>query len=139
MPDLIVFYRDKPPMIVDWKVEAPRYKEHRLQLTIYGYALSRVKPHKDFPEEFRKDGVDAKQIRLLEFQLLRNKEVEYALTNEDLTEIEDYIFTTSIRMRHVVNGSSRPEQLIDSIPKTRRPTTCLSCNFRKVCWRTTAS
>src|SRR5207245_1253356 len=99
-PDLIVFYKDKPPTIVDWKVEAPHYKEHRLQLALYGYALSKVKPHKDFPEEFRKNGVDPKRIRLLEFQLLRNKMVDYALTNEDLTEIEDYIFTTSTRMRH---------------------------------------
>jgi PD-(D/E)XK nuclease superfamily len=135
-PDLIVFFEEKPPLIVDWKVLAGYHREHWLQLGIYAFALSKAKRHRDFPQKWSQMIADPLNVRLLEFQLLRNRELPYVLTREDITEIEDYIFSSSTEMELVLNGSAKkPESLINSVPITRYPETCLRCSFKKICWR----
>jgi CRISPR/Cas system-associated exonuclease Cas4 (RecB family) len=135
-PDLIVFFNSKEPIIIDWKVEAPTYKEHWLQLGVYGVALSRVTPHKDFPVEWCSSLTDPTKIGLIEFQLLRNQELKYFLTQEDIIDIEDYIYTSSNRMRQMINGSNKkPELLINLLPTARSPEACIRCKFRKICWK----
>ena len=49
VPDLIAFYDDGPPLIIDWKVHAFGVQEARVQLATYAVALLRCKPHRDFP------------------------------------------------------------------------------------------
>jgi hypothetical protein len=135
-PDLIIFFENKPPLIVDWKVLVSYHQEHWLQLGIYAVALSRVKRHKDFPEKWSEASSDPLNIRLLEFQLLRNRQIEYTLAKEDITEIEDYIFDSSARMLQLVNGGAkRPEEHVGFVPTTRYPETCYRCAFRSICWR----
>lgn len=134
-PDLIAFFKDHPPHIVDWKVEAPTYKEHWLQLGSYGVALSRVKPHSDFPEQWHETLKDPVNIDLTEFQLLRNKEQEYHMTPEDVVDIEDYIYTSIERMQLLTNGRKLNELNIDDFPTAKSPETCMRCNFRKICWK----
>jgi len=134
IPDLIVFFIDKPPLIVDWKVEALQYREHWLQLGIYGVALSRTPPHKDFPEKCRSTTADPTRIALMEFQLLRNQEIKYAITDEDITNIEDYIYLSSKRMLKMVDGRREPEDIIRVLPKAKSPVTCLGCKFKRMCW-----
>jgi len=134
-PDLIVFFRSKPPTIIDWKVEAPKHKEHWLQLGLYGFALSRVMPHKDFPVEWRTTLKNPTKIDLLEFQLLRNQELHYCLTQDDVIDIEDYIYMSSMRMRQMINGNSKPEVIVNLLPTARSPRICAICKFRKICWR----
>ena len=52
-PDAIAFRRSKPPpVIIDWKVHAFGMNDAWLQLAIYAIALSRCKPHRDFPVGF---------------------------------------------------------------------------------------
>jgi len=134
-PDLIAFFNDRPPKIFDWKVETPKHKEHWLQLGIYGVALSRVNPHKDFPAEQHKNLTDPTKIGLVEFQLLRNQELKYSLTDDDVTDIENYIFMSSTRMQQMTNGGALPELLINILPTARFPETCTRCKFRKICWK----
>jgi PD-(D/E)XK nuclease superfamily len=134
-PDLIVFFKDKPPVIVDWKVFFSTYKESWLQLGAYGLALSRVVPHKDFAPEWSLTRADPTSTRLVEFQLLRNRRLEYEITQEDMIDVEDYIYTSSSRMRMVLNGhSSARAPTVSMIPTTMSPETCMSCKFRKICW-----
>ena len=134
-PDLIAFFDEKPPLIVDWKVLSGYHREHWLQLGIYAVALSRVKPHRDFPEKWVREMSNPLNIRLLEFQLLRKRELPYVLTKEDIVDIEDYIYTSSVQMEHLLNGGARrPEQYIETVPTTRYPGTCAKCSFKKICW-----
>lgn len=135
-PDLIAFFTDSPPIIVDWKVQAPKHKEHFIQLGAYAYALSRVKPHKDFPTQWLSAIADPTKIGLIEFQLLRNKELRYFIAEEDLVEIEDYIYKTSSRMQHMLNGNSaHSENDPTQFPVTKSPKACTWCKFRKICWK----
>jgi len=134
-PDLIAFFRSKPPVIVDWKVQALNHREHWLQLGLYGVALSRVTPHKDFPAEWRTTLGNPTKIDLIEFQLLRNQELRYFLTQDDVIDIEDYIYISSIRMRQIMNGNNKPKLLIDLLPTAKSPDVCMRCKFRKICWK----
>jgi hypothetical protein len=134
-PDLIVFFKDKPPIIVDWKVEAPQYKEHWLQLGVYGVAFSHIKPHKDFPAYWWHILKDPTKITLLEFQLLRNRQIKYSLTEEDIVEIEDYIYKTSLRMQRILDGVKKKTELINLLPTAKSPQMCIKCKFRKICWK----
>jgi hypothetical protein len=134
-PDLIVLSNDKPATIIDWKTESLQNKEHWLQLGIYGVALSRISPHKDFPPKACVNLTDPTRMRLIEFQLLRNQQIDYTLTNEDVTNIEDYIYTSCVSMQQMTNNGKTPEQLIDTLPKTRSPEVCMKCKFEKICWR----
>jgi hypothetical protein len=133
IPDLIALCKGKAPTIIDWKTETLGYKEHWLQLGIYGVALSSAKPHRDFPCSAC-DFADPTKMKLIEFQLLRNQKTEYALSDEDITDIEDYVYSSSISMQQLTNGKS-PEELIDTLPKSKSPEVCISCKFKKICWR----
>jgi hypothetical protein len=133
-PDLIGLAKGKSPTIIDWKTETSGLKEHWLQLGIYGVALSRTTPHKDFPC-LACELQDPTKIKLIEFQLLRNQKSEYALTDEDITNIEDYIYSSSISMKQLTNGKS-PEQVINDLPLAKSPEICSSCKFKIMCWET---
>ena len=63
-PDLMIFFEKKNPMIVDWKVQTPKHKEHWIQLGIYAWALSKVNPHADFPVKWNKTIKLKLQLRL---------------------------------------------------------------------------
>jgi PD-(D/E)XK nuclease superfamily len=71
VPDVIAFFNHAPPLIVDWKVHTRGTQEYRLQLAAYALALTRCKPHNDFPEAL--SGYLATDIRLLEAQLLTKR------------------------------------------------------------------
>ncbi len=134
-PDLIVFFKNKPPVIVDWKVEAPRHKEHWIQLGTYGLALSRANAHKDFPTQWKDAIKDPTKIGLIEFQLLRNKERRYFITEDDVVNIEDYIYASSNRMLQMLNGNGDSVRSPASFPTTKFADVCMRCKFRKICWK----
>jgi len=135
-PDLIAFFKSSPPTVVDWKVETPHYKDHWLQLGLYGIVLSRIDPHKDFPAQSCDMLKDPGNIELVEFQLLHNKEHRYKITADDVVDVENYIYSTSSQISRFSNGDS----LVDphTIPCGRNAETCMNCNFRKLCWRLAA-
>lgn len=131
MPDLIVFPKNSTPKIIDWKVESV-IREHWLQLGIYGYALSKINPHKDFPSEWHDFIKDPRKIELIEVQLLRNKMQTYQIKDDDVVDIEDYIHVTSKNILKLIDKS---EIDINQFPTTNNPYNCQKCQFRKICWR----
>lgn len=134
-PDLLVFPEDEPPIITDWKVHSfPNYDYSR-QLGLYAIALSRIKTHKDFPEKMENKLTEPTTFRLIEYQLLHNEQREYAISNEDVAEIEDYIFFSSSQMIDLVEGKKFRESNINEIPTTRFPQTCTKCQFQRLCWK----
>ncbi len=132
-PDLIVFpSNDDAPKIIDWKVESA-YREHWLQLGIYGFALSRIKPHRDFPYKWHNFIRDPRNISLIEYQLLRNEQEHYQIKDEDIIDIEDYIHVSSGRIAKIIGDGKQFE--INQFPTTDNPTTCQRCQYKKLCWK----
>ena len=133
-PDLVVFAKDRPPVIIDWKVHAFGVQEAWLQLGIYALSLSRAKPHKDFPEDCR--SWEPTDIRLLEVQLLKKDLREYQLSGPDVARLQNHIATTAHEMFSAA-GSKKPKH-DDLIPEdftvTYYPTTCEQCSYKRVCW-----
>jgi hypothetical protein len=132
VPDLIAFFSDAPPLIVDWKVHTFGVQDYRLQLATYAVALSRCEPHKDFPPS--PSLYSPADIRLLEVQLLTNQQREYTLSELDVEEIDSYIAETATAMLLAdgENGKGPPRPL--DYPVTQFPETCRRCPFRAPCW-----
>lgn len=134
-PDLITFFTDDPPLITDWKVHAFASADSWLQLGVYAFALSNIKPHRDFPKDIQSQLEDPTMIRLIEYQLLKNKKRVYSVSPEDITDIEDYIYKSSTQMGMLVNGQKYDELDIGQFPTARSPEICERCQFKKLCWR----
>jgi hypothetical protein len=135
-PDLLVFFNSGPPVIVDWKVEQPPFKDHWLQLGIYGVVLSRIKPHKDFPTGSGDSLQDPCKIDLLEYQLLRNRVSSFRITPEDVIDIENYLHSTATQMARTLQALQDGDPHL--IQATWKPELCARCNYRKICWRVAA-
>ena len=132
IPDLIAFYSDKPPLIIDWKVHTYGIQEAWLQLGIYALVLSKIEPHIDFPNfgtQFR-----AIDIPLWEVQLLTNQIRKYRLTEEDVENIETYIASTALHMKFSMADIDSKKLEADDFPMTEYPEACQSCGFKKICW-----
>jgi len=137
-PDLLTFFNAAPPLIVDWKVHSFSNAESWLQLGVYAVALSKIEPHKDFPEGIKPQLGDPTNIRLVEYQLLKNKQREYLVSPEDIADIYDYIFTSCTEMNRLANGKKIHGSLdINQFQTARSPKTCETCQFKKICWTKT--
>jgi CRISPR/Cas system-associated exonuclease Cas4 (RecB family) len=136
-PDLIVFFEGKSPLIVDWKVHSYSSIDAWLQLGIYAIALLKVKPHKDFPNGLTQVG-NPSNVQLIEYQLLKNIQREYRLSAEDVADIEDYIFQSSIQMKKLVNGRKYDRLDVSQFQTAHSPKICEKCQFKKLCWKETS-
>jgi hypothetical protein len=132
VPDLIAFYRDRRPLIVDWKVHAFGTKDYWFQLVTYALALTRCKVHKDFAHLFQ--GCNPTEIRLAEVQLLTKRVREHTLDEDDVGEVEDIIADSASRMLLAVDARKLAKLKATDFPVTTWPENCLNCPFRKPCW-----
>lgn len=135
IPDLIVFSKQARPLIVDWKVHSFGNADSWLQLGVYAVALSNVKPHKDFPADVQNVLKDPTNIRLVEYQLLKNKQREYSISLEDIDDIHDYIFRSCSEMNRLIKGRKYKELDINQFQTARSPSVCEKCQFKKLCWK----
>jgi hypothetical protein len=132
-PDFIAFFKDDPPMVIDWKVHSFANTDYRTQLGIYGIALSRIdKPHSDFPARFR---CEPEEMRLTEYQLLKNDQRRYSLGTDSVLDIEDYMYHSITQMQREID--QRP---IGTLSYTHFRTanfadTCSRCKFKRLCVR----
>jgi len=134
-PDLLVFSTGGPPLIVDWKVHTFANVNFWLQLGLYAIALSRIKPHKDFPEGIENQLKDPTTFRLIEYQLIKDEQREHSISSEDIADIVDYIFLSCRQMKNVLKGKKFEELDIEQFQTARFSETCCTCQFRKLCWR----
>jgi hypothetical protein len=135
VPDLIAFYKDTAPQIVDWKVHSFGHREAWLQLGIYSLALTRCKPHKDFPRSLVHWQMT--DVLLNEVQLLTGRIREYRLTEEEAIRAENYIAESVTQISLTMDGFEKSELQATDFPTTISPDTCERCSFRRVCWEET--
>ncbi|MEM2160845.1 MAG: PD-(D/E)XK nuclease family protein [Candidatus Nitrosotenuis sp.] len=134
-PDLIAFFENRNPLIVDWKVQESNYKDHWLQLGVYAWAISKVDPHKDFPFKWRETIKDPTKLQLIEFQLLKNQERSYTLTHDDVLDVEDYFFNSSNQINILSENKAKLSELdLKMFPTAKSSITCMNCQFKKICW-----
>lgn len=132
VPDVIAFYADQPPLIVDWKVHTFGLQEYRLQLALYAIALTRCTPHRDFPEPLAR--LAPTDIRLTEAQLLTKKLRAYALSEMDIDEVEAYIAESATQMLLATGGAPNGQLRPVDFPATDFPEVCEQCPYRSLCW-----
>lgn len=134
-PDLLIFYENRAPSIIDWKVHAFANADYRLQLGIYGFALSRINPHKDFPKDSLEIMKNPTEIQFIEYQLLKNKIRNYYLDSNDFIIIENYIYQSITQINRLINGGKFEQLDINQFKTALSPNLCESCSFKKICWR----
>lgn len=130
-PDLMAFFVDQPPLIIDWKVHTYASSDYRLQLALYALALKTCKPHSDFPKE--QIPYDPTDVQLMEVQLLTNRLRDYHLTTDDIDEASNYMARSALNMEMTVQGEDG-ETAIDDVPVTLNDDECQRCPFRSMCW-----
>jgi hypothetical protein len=131
VPDVIAFFTDEPPLIVDWKVHFKGTHDYRLQLAAYALALIRCNPHSDFPCSLSR--WSPTDIRLIEAQLLTQQQREYKLSDDDIAEVDDYIADAAIEMMLAADGKSNGDIDPFDFPVTANPENCRWCPFRRIC------
>lgn len=130
-PDAIAFRRSDPPVIIDWKVHAFGTNDAWLQLAIYAIALSRCKPHKDFPVGF---GMQPQESVLYEAQLLTNVVREHSLEEEQIVEAEEYMCSSAYEITCLTEGRKYVDLKIEDFRPAVYAQTCQRCAFRAICW-----
>jgi hypothetical protein len=131
VPDLLLFFRAAPPVIVDWKVHTSGTHDARPQLATYALALGNAKPHRDFPPSWNQ--WEAGDLRLIEAQLLVDRSREYRIDDEDLTGVEDTIARSAWAMRATLGEGTPPDPF--DLPHAHFGEACARCPFRGLCWR----
>ncbi|MBS1790516.1 MAG: PD-(D/E)XK nuclease family protein [Acidobacteria bacterium] len=131
VPDLIAFFDDKPPLIVDWKVHARGVHDYRLQLAAYAIALTRCDPHDDFPASLSE--YSPTQFDLLEVQLLTKQQRQYWLSEDEIAEVDDYIAEAAVEMLMLIDGKAKNKTDPLDFPVTTNPELCRWCSFRRIC------
>lgn len=132
VPDLIVFFSDKPPLIVDWKVHTFGTRDYADQLATYALALARVAPHKDFPLGGRHFAPS--DIGLVEVQLLLGTARTHVLSKDDFEEAEERIAEGITALELALDGRKPCDLCATDFPTARNPESCMNCPFRKICW-----
>lgn len=135
-PDLIVFFKDRPPHIIDWKVHTYGIHTYDEQLISYAVALYKVvttKPHADFPANI--GSYQIYDYHLTEYQLLHPDRIrrDYEVTKDRLEELNDKMSKGIIEMYmkgcHKKYGDADPE----NFETTYFIENCRNCSFKKIC------
>jgi len=130
-PDLIAFFEDKPPTIIDWKVHADAGNNARRQLAVYALALSKCsKAHFDFPPDWKRP---ATEISLIEAQLLLDRLTYYQLDEEDVADVETFIASSAYEMECLAAGKKYADLDLSDFRTAHDGTACDACAFQTLC------
>lgn len=130
-PDLVAFFDDGPPLIIDWKVHTFGTHSYRLQLALYALALTNCEAHSDFPKSNLTYAPT--DLHLTEVQLLKAQQRHYQLTDMDIEAVSNYIAQTAYSME-LSSAKFEGDMLLSDIPTTNDSDECVRCPFRSLCW-----
>ena len=129
-PDLIVYFKNEPPLIIDWKAYLYRDNNAWMQLGTYAITLTECIAF----DPFQKPIEDPTKIRLIEFQLLKNFQRSYKLSHSDVTDIKNFIQNSSKDMVKLKNNKRYHEIAINHFKTTNNPESCKYCRFKTLCF-----
>jgi hypothetical protein len=132
MPDAVCFYRDRTPLIIDWKVQTNPIENHWLQLGTYGLALARCKPQRGWP--VLPAELSPSNIKLAEVQLLTRRIRMHSVTDDEVEEIEELIAVSAAEMSLARRNLSPKELNPEMFLRAVSPAICQYCPFVKICW-----
>lgn len=130
VPDLIVIYEDKDPVVIDWKVHKFGVKDYRQQLGLYALALEKSAFRKKYPLEFA--GLRAIDFESYEIQLLTKKVYKYDFLEFEIDDIKSMIGSSARKMQLVLGNENEVQNYLD-VPTTKYPETCHKCPFQSIC------
>ncbi len=132
VPDLVAFFADRPPVIVDWKVHSFGIRDYRDQLLTYAIALMRANQHRDFPSALNR--WKEKDIQLFEVQLLRGVVRHHPAEESDIQAADERIAESIMTLR-LARGVQDDEVVsADDFRAAFDPQACQTCPYRKLCW-----
>lgn len=130
VPDLLAFFRNAPPLIIDWKVSARAATTHLEQLTGYALALDKSREQSGLPP-LRTGAADTE---LLEVQLLTDERRRYGLREADLEMAEVQAAASASRMRALLKSRKKGDLDPYTVPPTADLRACDGCVFKQPCW-----
>lgn len=135
-PDLIVFFDDRPPHIIDWKVHTFGIYTYDEQLISYAVALYKVvctKPHEDFPSNI--GSYPIYDYQLSEYQLLHPERIkrDYEVTQDRLEELSDKMSKGIIEMYMKGSHKKYSDANQENFEATYFIENCRTCSFKKIC------
>lgn len=131
VPDLIVFYEDTAPLIVDWKVHSFGQRDAREQLALYALALVCARAHSDFPVP--KERWQPENISVIEVQLLTGVTRRFDFGYGEFAELEARVLFSANEMALAI-GDERSQRKAEDFALTNDPKRCQRCVFRRLCW-----
>jgi len=136
VPDLIMFFEDQPPHIVDWKVHTYGLNTYDEQLIFYAMALYKVvqeKPHVDFPANVKEYKLF--DYKLTEYQLLHQDHTkrEYEITTDKLEQLSDKMSKGILEMYMKGCHHKYVDSDKESFETTHFIENCENCSFQKIC------
>jgi hypothetical protein len=135
VPDLVAFYHNRPPLIVDWKVHAFGLTEARTQLLIYAMALVRSRQAGGSSDRnWLESEVVAREVQLLT-RVMRT----FQLDADAAVEMEDYILSSLRAMDRVTEGKPLAEVAVADLPAVYSDDGCVNCGFKSICWEQPSS
>jgi hypothetical protein len=122
--DCLILFESKV-IIIDWKVSKTTASNFAKQLKNYGLAVSRSTW-----------GADKclSDIYVYEANFYNGQITHYMLDEEDIFEIEDFIFDSIRRMEELRGGKEYVEIDIEDFPMCENLRVCQYCNFQKLCF-----
>lgn len=132
VPDVLCFYQNKAPLIIDWKVQSNPIGNYWMQLALYSMALVRCRPHSDWP--CLPPELSPSDISLAEVQLLTGVVRKHAVSQNEIEELEDIIESSVTEILLAKEGRKPKELRAEDFLTARSPSTCKYCPFKKLCW-----
>jgi hypothetical protein len=121
---LFFFRGHGKPTVIDWKIGKSETADYQRQLHVYALALLRSG---EWP------AIRLEHIHLIEVNLLREKIRKHTLTEDQLVDIEDFVFRGACELEALV-GDTRTETVrITDYAVAGNPNTCAYCAFRCLC------
>jgi hypothetical protein len=133
VPDVIAFFRQTAPIVLDWKVHYFANADAARQLASYALALARVNPHKDFP--LSAVGWPEIRTRLLEVQLLKGEIREHEYSEDEYADLEGWIVSRVLEANLALYGRKKSSDFLPTdFPTAFDGRQCSICNFKRLCW-----
>jgi hypothetical protein len=135
-PDLIVFFDNQPPHIIDWKVHTygiHTYDEQLISYAVALYKVAAIKPQIDFPTNL--GNYEIFDYKLTEYQLLHPDRIrrEYVVTKDRLEALSDKMSKGIIEMYMKGCHKKYRDANLENFETTYYIENCHNCSFKKIC------